>query len=218
MVFWKRFLARSIQTVVWPIAYPFLKYKYNLTFKGIENISDLKNVSHTIAGNISQNPGILLVSNHVSEFDFAFIIAGFNPFSRSMPLFFVGDSGKRYDDKDYGWRRFLYRQDSILKAAGVYPAIRGTGDYGHALQTHIDLLKAGCTVCIFPHGGYKNHNEVHGGAGFLAALDTVVVLPLRIEKNDTSVQVTFGSLRKVEKNDIDIDYKLIARDLLESVR
>lgn len=189
------FSAFFIQGVVWPFAYPILKLYFGLTITGRENIAEAQKIqAETACKKHKKRVGILFVSNHVSEIDFAVIIAGIKPYNPLFPLYFVGDTSRRYDDDSFGWRKYFYRSGLFLRLCGVFAAVRGTGDYEKALVTHIKMLRDGRSVCIFPQGGYSvASGEIHGGAGYLAEATHAIVVPVTIKHQDgKNYEVHFG--------------------------
>jgi 1-acyl-sn-glycerol-3-phosphate acyltransferase len=210
-----------VQGLFWPIFFPILKFGRGLTISGYENILAAKKRKIELENTQGRPRGILIVSNHEGELDFARVIAGIYPFSKLSPIFFVGDSGKRYDDPAFGLRRYIYRLDSLLVFSGVFPVQRKTGNYELALKKHIEILANGNTLCIFPEGGYTNKKRIHGGAGFLVEFSDPIVIPVHISiKDDGTSQIHFSKAIILNELTLDLDksnedkYRHIAESIL----
>lgn len=213
--------ALLIQGIVWPFAYPVLRYYLKVRIVGKHHIRHAARLRKALQRKHQRKVGVLFVSNHIGELDFARIISGMSPFHSLMPIFFVGDSGKRYNDPTFGFRRHLYKLDTFLKLSGVYPVIRGTKNYETALSTHTQILTSGHSLCIFPEGGYSHKGEIHGGGGYLAESTGCIIVPIFLRKHthDDGVDVTFGPVvdfASVDTKELGSErYRDIARSILQ---
>ena len=134
---------------------------------GVENLRSLK-------GNG------LFVSNHTSELD-ACIVASSIPFwSNFSPVFFASRENKFYDTS--GWRRHIYG-GTFFKLFGAQPIYGGFKDYEKSLVNHVQLLKDGKSILIFPEGRITSDGSIqsaHGGVAYLAAHSTCHIIPVAI--------------------------------------
>lgn len=144
-----------LQALAWPPTLLFLKFFIHFEVRGKENLKGLKGP-------------VIFASNHVSELDPILVRAALPMLSRLSPMFYV--SRKNYLDSIEGVRKHIYG-GLFFKAWGAYPSISGQKDYAISLRHHINLLKDGCSLCIFPEGKMSETGElgeVHGGTAFLA--------------------------------------------------
>ncbi|MBR0464449.1 MAG: 1-acyl-sn-glycerol-3-phosphate acyltransferase, partial [Clostridia bacterium] len=128
---------RVVRAIVIPLLHMFFPYKIT----GKENVP-------------AEGP-VLLVSNHVSDFDPAFIVCGLN-----RKITYLGKK-----------ELFRFR---ILKwffsNLGVIPVDRGGTDM-HAMRASLSVLKEGGVLGIFPQGHrYKkdDNRDIENGASLLA--------------------------------------------------
>lgn len=123
----------------------------------------------------------ILASNHANELDAPALVASLPFFSRHLPLLFVSRDKRFYDGM--GWRRHFYG-GWIFRLIGAKEAYAGRGNYGEALVHHLDALRNGRSVCIFPWGtrsSFERAPQAKGGASFLAYASEVPILPVRID-------------------------------------
>lgn len=156
-----------LQATLWPFTRVILKLFVNFKVEGIHNIEEVRGA-------------IIFASNHVSELDPVLVRAALPCFSRFAPLFYV--SRENYLDSIEGIRKHLYG-GVFFKAWGAYPVEAGKKDYAKSLKNHVNLLKDGCSVCIFPEGRMSedgNLGEVHGGTAFLAKVTNAKICPVTI--------------------------------------
>jgi 1-acyl-sn-glycerol-3-phosphate acyltransferase len=89
-----------------------------------------------------------------------------------------------YQDEKFGWRKYFYG-GSLFKVLGAYPAYVGIRDYQASLINHIELLKNGKAVCIFPEGklGMETYKpgEAKAGIGFLAEYTGTDIIPVQLK-------------------------------------
>ena len=172
----------------------FFKLFYSLSVEGLENIESCKKA------------GIILASNHVSDWDPVLISATLPVLSPHMPLFFVSREKEFYKDDagdPLGWiKQFIYG-GSFFRLMGAYPATGGIKNYEKSLTHHLGLLGEDKTVCIFPAGKGMSREmtlqNTKGGVGFLAHTTKRLVVPVAIRKGKTLggsrvyVTVAFGA-------------------------
>ncbi|MFZ2594022.1 MAG: 1-acyl-sn-glycerol-3-phosphate acyltransferase [Minisyncoccia bacterium] len=179
-------LPTLIQVASKPFWFLGLKFQKGLTIEGIEH------VRHAITLAQSQKKGVLLISNHVSLLDFAYVISGLMYTELVFkPVIFVGDQGKNYTGGNISWQKYFFTSALFMKSVGAWPAERGTGNYEQALSAHAGVLQRGGTVCIFPYGGITNKTTVHGGAGYLAESTSAIVVPLTITIDAGKTRVSY---------------------------
>ena len=168
---------KIIQSIAWPLFWLVLKVFMRLRVRGSKHLQE------AITQARKEKRGILFVSNHVSELDFAFPFMGLIPFSRMFPIFFVVRDPQAYSSKKFGWRRHFYSNTLFLESWGGQPYTPGQNDYAKALPFHTLLLKDQHTVCIFPEGKYTHTGKtykVRGGAGYLAHAANPIIVPVYI--------------------------------------
>lgn len=161
-----------------------------MEFSGVENVKTLKT-------------NAIFASNHTDEFDPLIIVSCLPFFSRHLPLVFVSREKDFY--AKLGWRGRIYG-GLFFKLMAALPAYTGLNDYGKALKHHVEALKHGRNVCIFPMGKKhldKDIHQVKGGVSYLAATSGLPIVPVRITgieymkggefwKRKRKLQVTFG--------------------------
>ena len=158
-----------IQSLFFIFFLPIYKFFIHLEIKGKENLDNI-------------DGPIIIASNHTSELDPTVIplITAF--FSKKLPIYSVIYPIHRYKQEDFGWRRYLY-SGMFFELLGGYPTNSGNKDYEKSLDNHIQLLKQGKTVCIFPEGRYTKDGKIspaRGGLGYLAFKTKAIVVPIAI--------------------------------------
>lgn len=129
----------------------------------------------------TQTGPFILAANHTHELDPTVFPLVFSFFSKHFPLYFVTNPTEKY--KTFGWRGLIYG-GRFFKAFGGYPVFSGKKDYAYALQTHVDILRYGHSVCIFPEGKRTPDGALgpaRGGLGYLADATHVSVVPVAID-------------------------------------
>ncbi len=119
--------------------------------------------------------------NHASEIDPIALTLAVRPL-RFAPMFYVVAPAKEFKDERFHWRRYIYIS-ALFKACGAYETIRGLHDYEKSLAAHIQLLKRGWNLCIFPEGGITKTGELkepRGGVIHLARASGVPIVPVAI--------------------------------------
>ncbi len=134
--------------------------------------------------------GLLIVSNHVSQLDFAYLqCALMHTIWFLKVIHFVTDTPKNFSDKSFGWKRHLFSNPLIMNSIGAWSISRGHKDYTISLKAHIEMLQKKKIVGIFPQGGIRTQHEMHGGAGFLAYSYNPSCIGMRITLRDKGVIV-----------------------------
>lgn len=112
----------------------------SLNINGIENISNIK-------GNF------IIASNHLSEMDPLLIVSILPFFSRKLPLIYVSRQKDLYSGANWPkWKQIAYG-GTLFKIIGAYPSYKGLRNYKLALPYHLEVIKNGGNVAIFPYGG-----------------------------------------------------------------
>ncbi len=173
------------------LSWPFLRFVFRLEVCGKENVPRLG--------------GFVLAANHNSNFD---------PWPLGLPLFphrFLRFMAK----SELYWWPLKY----VLEAGGAFPVRRGEKDE-EAIQTAVDLCRAGHCVVMFPEGTRRQKGlrkkweaRAHTGAARIALQAGVPLVPAAIRGTD--------DLRRVAK--IRVDYgapvpldDLTSRDVREA--
>lgn len=168
------------QSLTWPIGYALLR------FFGRFSISGTENIPYTRTG------GLILAANHSSDIDGVMLLAGFLPFSRHFPLYYVAKSRG-----DYAWddslRKLIYRA-WFFWLIGAFPVVTKARDYALSLAIHQRLLQDGHTVAIFPEGSLRKKTtelKARGGVVYLAEQTQCPIIPVRITGIDDMSIVSF---------------------------
>ncbi len=174
--------------------------------------------------------GVIFAANHSSELDPILVPAALPFLSPLLPIFYV--SRPRVFYKTSGWRQFLYGGllFKLWGAHSVRPAVGGA-DYAQSLAAHIQILKIGGSVLIFPEGRKTRdgniQREAHGGVAYLARTTGMPVVPVRIfgDFNMTlgdfflrrrRIVVVFGTPISLAENAL-ADYKQDAQAILAKI-
>jgi 1-acyl-sn-glycerol-3-phosphate acyltransferase len=144
------------------VSWPFLRGLFRLRVEGLENVP--------------ANGGFVLAANHTSNFD---------PWPLGIPLW-----PRRF-------LRFMAKSElywwplgAVITAAGGFPVRRGERDL-EAIQTAVELARAGDVVAMFPEGtrrakGLRKKHEAraHTGAARIALEADVPLVPAAIVGTD----------------------------------
>ena len=156
-----------LQTAIWPIVRPLFRSFLRLKIIGTENLP--------------KKCGVIFAVNHSSELDAVLVPASLPFLSPLMPMFYTSRERNFYQQS--GWRQILYG-GFLFKLWGSHALHSGTKDYETSLKTHIEILKNGRSVCIFPDGKRLSESEIgtraHGGVAYLAWRTGASVIPVRI--------------------------------------
>jgi 1-acyl-sn-glycerol-3-phosphate acyltransferase len=129
---------------------------------------------------ISTSRGIIFAANHSSELDPIVIPAALPFLSRFMPMFYTSREESFY--QHLGWKRHI-SGGWFFKIWGAHALNPGKSDYSISLHTHIKLLQAGKSVCIFPEGRITKTGELQEGRGgipFISYAYGTTVIPVYI--------------------------------------
>ncbi len=160
---------RILQTLAWGPTRLLFNIFCRFEVRGIENLRDIRQAIFAV--------------NHTSELDSIILTAALNPLGRFAPLFYVAAPNKFFDDVSFGWRRFLYTTAWFFPAWGAYTYTAGHKNYALALNQHVEILKDGGSICIFPEGRITKDGslqEGRGGVAFLCDATRVPIVPVYI--------------------------------------
>jgi 1-acyl-sn-glycerol-3-phosphate acyltransferase len=123
---------------------------------------------------------VIFACNHTSELDPFFVPASLPFFSSFSPIFYTSRESKFYVNS--GWRKHFYG-GTFFKAWGSYPVYVGLHDYEKSLANHIQILRDGGNLDIFPEGRTTRDGNIQlakGGVAYLAHTTGAVIMPVRI--------------------------------------
>lgn len=131
--------------------------------------------------NLPEKHGVIFAANHSSELDPILVPAALPFLSPLLPIFYVSRPREFYQTS--GWRQFLYG-GFLFKLWGSHAAVAGFKDYKKSLATHLEILRHGGSVFIFPEGKKTRdgniQKEAHGGVAYLATHTGCPIIPVRI--------------------------------------
>lgn len=156
-----------MQKIGYAVFFVMYKVFVSIEIRGRENISGLTGP-------------IILAPNHTNELDVPAIPLVLPFFSSFFPIYFVMMPIEKF--KTFGWRSYLYGS-GFLTMLGGYSVFSGYKDYHIALEDHVNILKNGNTLCIFPEGKRTrdgNMNPARGGLGYLVHTTGATVVPIAI--------------------------------------
>lgn len=206
-----------MQAIAWLTLW-YVLFRNKLEVHGAENVAEAMRLHR-------EGQGIILASNHFSELDPGLVFVGMSPFRRGeFPTYFVAGEKKMFKDSKFGWRRFIYG-GFIFHLSGSFPIRSGTKDYAAALKTHIELLKGGKNVCIFPEGKMVVPGErprAHGGVAYMGEAADAPILPIAIARTGNVITVTYRPLIWVENLAHEHSgmerYREAAQNLMQQIR
>jgi 1-acyl-sn-glycerol-3-phosphate acyltransferase len=124
---------------------------------------------------------VIIAANHTHEVDVTFLpfILGWR--SYLYPVYYVSNSSDRF--KTFGWRSYFYG-GVFFNMLGGYSIHPGFHNYAISVEDHVELLRKGRTVFIFPEGKRTldgNLNPGRGGLGYLVHETGAIVVPVAID-------------------------------------
>lgn len=143
-----------LQSLMWPLFRLLFLSFGNLQIKGKEHV-------------LGHSAGAIFAVNHSSQLDPFLIPATLGPLSSLMPMHYVSRTRDFYEIR--GLSRYIYG-GLVFKILGAYPATVGMKDFEKMLANHIELLRIGRSVCIFPEGGIGKSGELCQGKPGVAYL------------------------------------------------
>ena len=160
---------------------PFVRGLFRLRQRGLENLP--------------ASGGFVLASNHVSNFD---------PWAIGVPLF-PGRFLRFMAKSELYW----FPLGQLISAGGAFPVRRGERDL-EAMQTAVDLARAGHVVAMFPEGTRRRKGlrkkweaKAHTGAARIALDAGVPLVPAAIRGTDSlrrlgPIRVAYGKPLEIE--------------------
>ncbi len=162
--------AEMFQVTTWIVIRIAFAVFGKLTVTGVENLD-------------KERGAIILAPNHANDMDPIFMRSAMRAHSRHTPVYFVTYPLHMYPKiADNKFKKILY---SLIPFGiiGAVPFKKGSGDYGVTLSAHINLLKSGRSVCIFPEGRVTqdgNLGEARGGVAYMSEVANTPVIPVTI--------------------------------------
>ncbi len=154
------------QRIAWILLTPIFKFFLHFEVRGKENLE-----------NVSTN--VIFALNHISEMDALMPSCAFNIFSKHIPIYCVALKRKYYKEQNTT-RSFFYRP-WLFSFIGAYSVEKGIKDFDQSLSRHIEFLRKGKNVEIFPEGKVKRNDnpaEIRGGVVALVKATGLPVIPI----------------------------------------
>jgi 1-acyl-sn-glycerol-3-phosphate acyltransferase len=168
-------------TAVAGLSWPLLHLAYRLRPRGLENLP--------------ADGGFVLACNHVSSFD---------PWPLGLPLWPKRQLRFMAKSELYWWPLTI-----VLNGAGAFPVKRGQRDT-QAIETAVDLVRAGNVVAMFPEGTRRTKGLVkkfearpRSGAARIALEGGVPLVPAAVAGTDGLTR--FSALRVAYGPPVEID-------------
>jgi len=168
-------------TAVAGLSWPLLHLAYRLRPRGLENLP--------------ADGGFVLACNHVSSLD---------PWPLGLPLWPKRQLRFMAKSELYWWPLTI-----VLNGAGAFPVKRGQRDT-QAIETAVDLVRAGNVVAMFPEGTRRTKGLVkkfearpRSGAARIALEGGVPLVPAAVAGTDGLTR--FSALRVAYGPPVDID-------------
>jgi 1-acyl-sn-glycerol-3-phosphate acyltransferase len=163
------------------LSWPLLHLAYRLRPRGLENLP--------------ADGGFVLACNHVSSFD---------PWPLGLPLWPKRQLRFMAKSELYWWPLTI-----VLNGAGAFPVKRGQRDT-QAIETAVDLVRAGNVVAMFPEGTRRTKGLVkkfearpRSGAARIALEGGVPLVPAAVAGTDGLTR--FSALRVAYGPPVEID-------------
>jgi 1-acyl-sn-glycerol-3-phosphate acyltransferase len=151
------------QRLAWLILKPTFDFFLHFEVRGKENVE-----------NVPTN--VIFALNHISEMDALMPSCAFGIFSRYLPIYCVALRHDAY--KKLGTFRSFFYREGLFTFIGAYPMAPGVKDYEVILSPHIEFLKKGNSVEIFPEGGIRRPGKIREPRGGVIALAKITGLPI----------------------------------------
>ena len=162
-----RLYPKLLQNLIWVPTRLIFKFFTHLKIGGLVNLNQL-------------SPGVIFAVNHASELDSIFLPASLPFLSRFSPMFYTSREREFY--KTSGWRQFFYG-GLFFKLWGAYPVVPGIKNRDLSLTSHIQIIKDGGSVCIFPEGKKTKDGKLRTpqtGVSYLSWKTGAPVVPVAI--------------------------------------
>ena len=183
--------ARHAQSLVWFIAYPFLRIFFNIEINGKEQLSNLP-------------PSLIIVSNHFSMFDSFLLWLLFKPYSPQLPLRFIAIN--KFDTKLLNFLNNIGLIPFIYALFSVIIVTIGAGIDKNLAEAK-NVLAHNQSIVIYPEGGLNKSGILmpfKRGASVLG-IDTekdifpVVFKIIKRPWKRSTVRINIGKIFKLER-------------------
>ena len=127
--------------------------------------------------------GAIFAVNHTSELDCIVVPAALPFFCHLMPMFYTSREKQFY--KLSGWRQMFYG-GLFFKLWGAHPVAVGLHNYETSLTTHINIIRHGGSLIIFPEGKRSRDGVMQkgkGGVTYMAYATGKPIIPVAIAGN-----------------------------------
>jgi len=202
----EKFLPFILQTLIWIPTRFILWFFADFRVLGLENLERI-DASH----------GVIFAANHASSLDPFLLPAGLPFFSRFMPIFYTSRERTFYRTQTW-WENILY-STKWFRAWGAHQVYVGKNDFDIALQKHIEILKQGKSVLIFPEGGTTKDGSLRAfktGVIHLTVRTGAPIIPIALKG---TYGVSFKSFfRKKNKVELYIGSPIHSSDIVGSSR
>ncbi len=162
--------------VTWLTAHQLIRFFVHMKVLGSANVREAERIAKYYGA------GIVFAMNHTSELDPFFATSAATPYYSAYPMFYVTGKMGLYKAHRKGFKTLIYNS-AVFKSLGSQYLKSGNKNYAVSLARHINLLKAGRSVCIFPEGKISSDGKIgesHGGLGYLALETGAVVIPITV--------------------------------------
>ena len=151
------------QRVAMLLITPVLKFFVHFEVRGKENLKDIP-------------ANAIYAMNHISELDVVLLPCTFSVFSKEVAIYYV--SFKRSVYKEFRTFNSFFYREWLFRILGAYSVELGLRDFEKSLALHIEFLKDGKNVAIFPEGGIRAPGEICNPKGGTIALVKATGLPV----------------------------------------
>jgi len=166
-----------LQVIAWPIAHAIFRMNGTFVVHGREHLDAVR----------KSGKSYIMASNHTNDLD-PVVQRAIHPLF-SKPLFWVARTKNHYNETNTftGWEKMLYT-GWFFRSWGAFPAYKGKQNYEYSLRHHIEILKDGYAIGMFPQGRRLRKERIdeardipaHGGCIFLAKHIDIPILPVVI--------------------------------------
>jgi 1-acyl-sn-glycerol-3-phosphate acyltransferase len=127
---------------------------------------------------------VIFAPNHSSHLDPPLLGTALSFNSRFFPIYFVTLPYKEYTNISTSLFTKILYTITPFALTGSVPIEPGVKNYKVSLKRHIDLLKRGKSVCIFPEGKVTLDGTIgkaRGGVAYMADETSVPIVPVLIQ-------------------------------------
>ena len=179
-----RFFSFVLQKLLWMPSRIFLHIFCHLTFYGSDTYKQLPK-------------GVIFAANHTNIFDFIFVPLHIGFFSRRHPIHYTGKAPHLFPRKT--WLSYVFVNKFTFYLTSTHIAHRGLKNYSISLKEHVEVIKEGNDMVIFPNGAIDiDENQFpKGGISYLVGKTKAPVVPVYI-KGAFKVRLRDVLMRKVK--------------------